>query len=120
MTFPAKARRKIIVDDKVFFWLIRKKPTWNEVTDDPYMIPIQHVNGGRLLRADIGFCRSEYVDRTIPVVTPSIVERIIRFAIESGWECEVRDSHPLTLDCAGILLKSDSKWDAFDKRKSTS
>jgi len=113
MAFPRKAKRTITVDEMDFFWMIRRKPTWNEVTDSPYLIPIQHESGGRLLQADIGYCRSEYVDRTIPVVTPSIIERTIRFAIKSGWEYKSQNSRPLILNCDEILKDSDSNWDAF-------
>lgn len=113
MAFPTKAKRSICVDGNKFFWMVRNRPTWNEVTDSPYLIPIQHEDGGQLLRAEIGYCRSEYVDRTIPVVTPSIIERIIRFAIASGWDFEAESATPLELDCVQVLLETDASWEAF-------
>ena len=95
--------------------MVRKKPTWNEITDSPYLIPIQHCSGGTLLRADIGYCRSEFVDRSIPVVTPKLVSRIIRFAIASGWEYDKQGCSPLELDCSNLLDPDmSSRLDCFE------
>jgi len=120
MAFSSKARRTIFVDGDRFFWMVRNRPTWNEVTDSNYLIPVQHENGGQLLRADIGYCRSEFVDRTNPSITPSIVGRIIRFAIVSGWEFEAESFTPLELNCTQILSETNSSCEDFTSATKTS
>ena len=109
MAFPKKSRRKIVVDGEQFYWVLRDRASHNERHDVPYLLPIQHHLGGQLLLADIGYCRSGYDDDPIPVVTPGIIERLIRSAIAQGWDY-ANTNAPLTLDCRELIAESDLRW----------
>ena len=85
MALPKKGFRKITVDNNQFLWRVRKKVTWNEKHNTPLGIPIQHIDGGQLLIAIIGYARSGYGEYLMQEITPSLIEKCIRKAIEKGW-----------------------------------
>jgi hypothetical protein len=86
MTFPQKSRRQIVIDGETFYWSVRHRVSHEERHNTPHLIPIQHCNGGSLLLADVGYCRSGYADNPTPAITPSRIERCVRDAIQAGWD----------------------------------
>ncbi len=110
MALPRKSRRKITIDSDVFYWVIRHRVNHEERHDSPYQIPVQHEDEGQLLLLDVGFNRSGYTDRSIPVVTPRLIEACIEFAIESGWDYTTKYSSPFELDCRHIVSILADTW----------
>lgn len=106
MALPKKGNRKITIDGEVFIWKIRKRPTYNEVLGVSYAIPIQHIDGGQILLANMGYCRGYNAKNGFTVnefpVTPSMIEECIRKGIECGWKYK-ETSTPLELDCIHIV-----------------
>ncbi|MCT2406914.1 hypothetical protein NZD88_05025 [Chryseobacterium antibioticum] len=58
MALAKKGLRKIVIDDQVFYWKIRKIVSHNEKHNEYYGIPVQHESEGQLLLIYTGFCRS--------------------------------------------------------------
>lgn len=86
MAIAKKGLRKIIVDDEIFYWKIRKKASHNERHDVEYEIPVQHENEGQILLINAGFCRSESYGREPMEITPGLIQSKIIEAMELGWE----------------------------------
>lgn len=86
MAIAKKGLRQIIVDDKIFYWKIRKKISHNEKHDVEYEIPVQHESEGQILLINVGFCRSESYERESMEITPSLIQSKVIEAIELGWE----------------------------------
>ena len=102
MAIPKKGFRKITVDENQFFWKVRKKISWNELHNSPLGIPIQHIDGGQLLIIYIGFSRSYFTENNEFPITPSLIKKCIRKAIESGWKYNEKGKQ-YELDCSNIL-----------------
>ena len=103
--------------DQMFYWLIRRKISWNEKHDDRHSIPVQHSSGGSTLLVDIGFCRSRGCsDDPILVVTPALISRCIERAIDAGWV--YAESGPaLKLDCRDLVPDSQPGWKRFEENR---
>jgi len=102
MAFPKKGFRKIHVDCNVFLWKVRKKISWNEIHDGLLGIPIQHTEGGQLLRVTIGYSRSYFTGNNEFQITPSMIEICIREAMKKGWN--PRSTGPVfDFDAAGLI-----------------
>ncbi|WP_336960776.1 hypothetical protein [Chryseobacterium contaminans] len=86
MAIAKKGLRQIIVDDKIFYWKIRKKISHNEKHDVEYEIPVQHESEGQILLINVGFCRSESYERESMEITPSLIQSKVIEAIELGWK----------------------------------
>jgi len=86
MAIAKKGLRKIVVDDKVFYWKIRKAVSHRESHDSDYGIPVQHESEGHLLLIYTGFCRSGYYVRIPMKITPHLIRSKIKEAIKQGWK----------------------------------
>lgn len=89
MAISAKGLRHLSVAGGAFHWKVRKKISWDELHDDQVCIPIQHVSGGQLLVAYIGYARSIYgaiSKHTIFPINPKVIEQYILEAINMGWQ----------------------------------
>ena len=103
MSFPKKGTRTIVVDNNTFLWKVKKCPSHSEKHDVQYEIPIQHVLGGQLLLASVGYCRSKwYHESEVFSITPLLIERCIRYAQADGWHFHEK-LPPLRKDCIAIL-----------------
>jgi hypothetical protein len=89
MALARKGLRTIQVDGESFVWRVRKKTSHEERHDSQLGIPIQHVNGGQLLVAYVGYSRSRshgyYGTYSIKNITPLLIENAIINAIKLGW-----------------------------------
>lgn len=103
MAIAKKGLRKIIVDDDIFYWKIRKKISHNEKHDIEYEIPVQHENDGQILLINIGFCRSESYGRESMEITPSLIKSKIAEAIELGWKYH-KQGKPIKLINKGLFF----------------
>ncbi len=108
MVIPKKGFRKITIDENQFFWKVRKKISWNEIHNGSLGIPIQHVNGGRLLIVYIGFSRSYFEKNNEFPITPSLIEKCIRKAIEAGWMYN-EDGNQFEFDCCDVMKEINMK-----------
>lgn len=91
MTLARKGLRTIEVAGEKFVWRIRKKVSHEEKHGAPLDIPIQHVLGGQLLIAHIGYARSGYGASGVagtgpPKITPATIKDCIARAIRLGWQ----------------------------------
>lgn len=86
MAIAKKGLRKIVVDDKIFYWKIRKAVSHREGHDSDYGIPVQHESEGHLLLIYTGFCRSGYYGRIPMKITPHLIRSKIKEAIKQGWK----------------------------------
>ncbi|KFF18892.1 hypothetical protein [Chryseobacterium sp. JM1] len=85
MALAKKGLRKIVVDDQIFYWKIRKIVSHNEKHDNEYGIPVQHESEGQLLLIYTGFCKSIDYGRELMNITPKLIQSKITEAIELGW-----------------------------------
>ncbi len=100
MALARKGLRTIQVDGESFVWRVRKKTSHEERHDSQLGIPIQHVSGGRLLVAYVGYSRSRshgyYGTYSIKHITPLIIESAILNAIKLGW-CYTDPGKPVSV-----------------------
>ena len=102
MSFPKKGTRTIVVDNNTFLWKVKKRSSHSEKHNVQYEIPIQHVLGGQLLLASVGYCRSKgYHESEVFAITPLLIERCIRYAQADGWHFHEK-LPPLRKDCTKI------------------
>ncbi len=102
MAFPKKGTRTIIVDTHIFLWKIKKCPSHNEKHDIQYEIPIQHILGGQVFLASVGYCRSVgYHQNETFAITPALIEKCIRYAQSQGWDF-LKKLPPFKRDCTAI------------------
>jgi len=114
MALPKKGFRKIIVDENQFLWKVRKKISWNEIHNEPLGIPIQHIDGGQLLTVYIGYSRSYFDKNNEFPITPALIEKCIRQAINEGWKFKEKGKH-LKLDYSDIALEIDNSKTDFQQ-----
>ncbi|NML69745.1 hypothetical protein HHL23_08045 [Chryseobacterium sp. RP-3-3] len=88
MALAKKGLRKIVIDDQVFYWKIRKIVSHNEKHNEDYGIPVQHGSEGQLLLIYTGFCRSIDYGRESMTITPKLIKSKIMEAIDLGWKFE--------------------------------
>lgn len=102
MSIPRKGSRRIIVNGNEFIWKIKKYPSHNERHNVEYLTPVQHAEGGQILLISLGYCRSGYQGAKMFSITPSILERCIKYAITEGWQFREK-LPPLNINCNSIL-----------------
>lgn len=103
MAIPKKGSRKIVVDGYEFVWKFRKRMGHNERHGVDYLIPIQYMDR-QILLISTGYNRSDFYFDDIFSVTPSIIEKCIRFSISQGWQFE-KKLPPLEIDCRSVLIE---------------
>jgi hypothetical protein len=92
MALAKKGLRTIEVGGENFVWKVRKKVAHEEKHGNQLNIPIEHVNGGQLFIAHIGYSRSGYEAYGIEgagnfrEITPAIIAACITKAISLGWQ----------------------------------
>ena len=117
MALPKKGSRKIIVDGDQFVWKVRKKATHSEEHDTPLSIPIQYIdedgNGGQLLLATLPYARSGYGTYRLREITPALIEKCIKKAIQSGWlyKQKAEKGKYFGLDCMDLVEQEDAEED---------
>lgn len=85
MAIAKKGLRKIVVNNEIFHWKVRRKISHNEQHNSDYSIPIQHESEGQIILISIGFCRSEGYGRKPMKITPGLIQSHILDAIDLGW-----------------------------------
>lgn len=109
MAITSKGSRNIEVNGHKFIWKIKKHPNHNERHNATYNIPIQHIEGGQLLLVSIGYCRSyNYEGSKTFQITPSIIARCIKRAINEGWSF-LEKLPPLEKDYS-IIVKEEAAF----------
>jgi hypothetical protein len=98
MALPKKGFRKITVDGNQFLWRVRKKISPNERHNCSLGIPIQHIDGGAIFIAYIGYNRSGYQENNEFAITPLLIKKCITKAINAGWKY-MEKGNPFELDC---------------------
>ena len=79
MSLSRKNSRNIQVDGKSYCWMFFENSGWNDLT-------VQSASGGgRKLSVQIPWENDGSANMPYKSVTPSMVSRAIRFALESGW-----------------------------------
>ena len=92
MALAKKGLRTIQVGGESFVWKVRKRVSHEEKHSAQLNIPIQHVSGGQLFIAHIGYSRSGYEAYGIEgagwlkEITPEIIANCIMKAISLGWQ----------------------------------
>ncbi len=107
MALPKKGLRKITIDDNQFVWKVRKKISWEEKHDGQLGIPIQHIDGGQMLIVYVGFSRSYFSENNEFAITPVLIAKSIRKAIDLGWKYKDK-GQVFILDCSD-LVNDDSE-----------
>jgi len=89
MSLPKKGLRSLKVNDAEYQWTIRKRPTyWQAAFKDHMILAVQTTgeNARTILIVDLGVSRSDnLIDPHQTMITPSVVRKIIRAAINDGW-----------------------------------
>ncbi len=90
MALPQKGLRKIFCNEKLFGWLIRKKPTYCQgALASPITLSIQLLECERpkVLNVILNYPRPDnWLNEMSCSVTPEIIEKIIIEATISGWQ----------------------------------
>jgi hypothetical protein len=92
MALAKKGLRTIQVDGESFVWRVRRRVSHEEKHEAQLNIPIQHVCGGQLFIAHLGYSRSGYEAYGIAgagsmkEITPAMIEACIIKAIGLGWQ----------------------------------
>ncbi len=100
MALPKKGQRKIIVNEQVFYWKVRKKISHNEAHDDRLGIAIQADSDGQILWAKLDYSRSGtgYETKKVLQIKPNLIRKCILKAIDKGWEYNSKGKL-MELDC---------------------
>lgn len=95
MSIPKKGSRKIVVDGKEYFWLVRSKPTYTQECFESPMTASVELNqkGVATLNIEFNFQRPDsLVSNNSDAVTPSLIQACILEAIRAGWVPDVPGS----------------------------
>lgn len=105
MAIAKKGSRKIVVDGNEFIWKVRKYVNHNEHHGVDYCIPVQSVDG-QILLITTGYNRSgsDYSANHQFPITPSIIQKCIRYAISKGWQYKEKRP-PFEIDCTSIIME---------------
>jgi hypothetical protein len=88
MAIAKKGSRRIVVDGVPFRWSVRPRPTYTQaLAQGPLSFAVEMENSGHTtLVVTIDASRPDnWVLAQSSVVTPSLVERAIRQALNQGW-----------------------------------
>ena len=92
MTIPSQGSRKIVVGDREFMWLVRKKPTYcqgNAWTPMRVAVQLNRPGARGVLLASVDSPRPDnWMLEQAKTVTPALVRRIIKAGTEAGWDPE--------------------------------
>ncbi|MFG1838163.1 hypothetical protein ACGFH8_06965 [Micromonospora sp. NPDC049175] len=90
MAINKRGSRRIVVDDKGYRWLIRRKPTYCQgLTWSPLSFAVERTDppGCATLIVELASPRPDnWVNATAAPVLPSAVASAIRQALERGWQ----------------------------------
>ena len=101
MAIPKKGTRRIVVDATAYRWRVRSRPTYcqgNAWGNLSFAVELEDA-GQTTLVVEVDASRPDnWVGAPSAVITPAIVERAIRNALQRGWRPHERGSpHPLSL-----------------------
>lgn len=88
MSIARKGSRRILVESTGYRWAIRPRPTYCQgLAQGNLRFAVELEEGGRTtLLVTMGAARPDnWMMAEASVITPSIVERAIRLALQQGW-----------------------------------
>jgi len=98
MAIPKKGSRRICIDSTTYVWMVRRRPTYcQEMGWSPLSFAVELEAGGcQTLQVSVDVSRPDSVfnDGT-GVITPAVVERAIRQALQQGWQPTINGSPKL-------------------------
>lgn len=89
MALARKDSRRIVVDDVVFRWTVRRRPTYSQgVADSPLSFAVELADrpAGRLLVSLPDARPDNWLNAPSGLVTPALVARCIADARDQGWD----------------------------------
>ncbi len=99
MTIPAKGSRRLRIDDAVYTWRIRKKPTYTQgAFATPMHLAVQRSEPAApgILVVNLGVSRPDnWIVPHQTAVTPSVVREAVERALRAGWLPSVRQTYVL-------------------------
>lgn len=97
MAIPKKGSRKIVVDDVVYRWRIRWKPSYAQECEDANLNAAAELyeNPQSVLHIAFPWARyNEIFGTAVKPVTPKYIESVIKDALKSGWKpTDVKNFH---------------------------
>lgn len=104
MSIARKGSRSIIVESTAYQWAIRPRPTYCQgLAQGNLRFAVELEEGGRTtLLVTMGVARPDnWMMVEASIVSPSIVERAIRLALQQGWRPgEAGSAFELSMQCA--------------------
>ena len=88
MAIARKNSRRIVVDNVIYRWTVRRRPTYNQGLAAPisFVVELLDEPAGRLLVSFPAARPDNWLGAASAVVTPALVARQIADARAAGWE----------------------------------
>lgn len=101
MAIPKTGSRRIVVDAVAYRWTVRSRPSYVQgLAQSPLSFAVELEHAGKttlVVTADV-FRPDNWVLSRSGIVTPAVVERGIRSALQQGWQPAKQGSpHTLSL-----------------------
>jgi hypothetical protein len=98
MAQARKGSRRIVIDDRSYRWIVRRRPSYSQALGwSPLSLAIElDETVGQRLHIELDVVRPDsWIDPKPVSLTPAIVARLIREALQVGWKPE---------ECGPVML----------------